>query len=109
MGVTEATLSGAFSQMLRGIAHIHSLEIAHRDLKPDNLLVNAGVVKISDFGLACFIGNHTGSLGRGVQGIVGMAPFMPPEMVRGEGYDMMCDMWSMGAVAYVLLLGHFPY
>lgn len=106
---TEATLSGSFAEMLTGLDHVHSLGIAHRDLKPDNFLVDGGVVKISDFGLARLVAAGFGGPGQELEGIAGTAPFMPPEMIRGEGYGLSCDLWSMGVVAYVLLLGRFPY
>lgn len=101
--LTERSLSRTFHQVLRGVAHIHAMQVVHRDLKPDNLMVHHGVVKVCDFGLAAVL-----PLG-GLQGRYGTAPYMAPEMLKGECYGSSVDLWSLGAMAYVLLYGDFAY
>lgn len=56
-----------------------------------------------DFGLAEEIRSEK------LHGTYGTAPFMCPEMIGGRGYDYKADIWSMGCIAYVLLVGEFPY
>lgn len=104
---TEKSLQNVFAQMLQGIAHIHSLNIVHRDIKPDNYLVggkNGRTIKLGDFGLAGYVKD-----GCKIQGEFGTAPYMCPEMVLNKEADLKADIWSFGVVAYLLLTGKFPY
>lgn len=104
---TEATLSRVIMQMLQGLAHVHAARIVHRDVKPDNFLCggeNRDTVKLGDFGLSASL-PKTG----GVSGVFGTAPFMCPEMLAGRWYNEKADVWSVAVIAYVLLLGVFPY
>lgn len=114
--VNEKTLACVFAQMLAAIAHVHSVGVAHRDIKPENFLHSAGTVKLSDFGLSLLVPARSVSKSlRGesdayvLPGVAGTAPFMSPEMVSGNGHGLLTDVWSFGAMAYVMLLGHFPY
>jgi serine/threonine protein kinase len=105
--LNERTIGGLFAQMLKGIEHVHSVNVVHSDVKPDNFLIggdNGNVVKLSDFGLARML-PETGKL----HGVFGTAPFMAPEMLRQLPYDQEIDVWSFGVVAYTLLFGSFPY
>jgi serine/threonine protein kinase len=105
--LNERTLGGLFVQMLKGIEHVHSLNVVHRDVKPDNFLIggdNVSVVKLADFGLARKL-PETGKL----HGVFGTAPFMAPEMLQQLPYGQKIDVWSLGVVAYTLLFGSFPY
>jgi serine/threonine protein kinase len=93
--------------MLLGIAHIHSLNIVHRDIKPDNFLVGGSdgkTVKLGDFGLAAYV-----PPGGKVEGVCGTSPFMSPEMLRKREVDLKADVWSFGVLAYSFMCGHFPY
>jgi serine/threonine protein kinase len=103
--LTEGSLVGVFSQMLRGIAVCHAHRVVHRDVKPDNFLCSAdNTVKLCDFGLSTIIENN-----EALKGVYGTAPFMAPEMLNGKGYDTKIDIWSIGVIVYVLLFGKFPY
>jgi len=101
-----------FSQMLQGIAHVHSVGIVHRDVKPDNFLVggHAGdVIKLCDFGLAALL-PQAGSVDNGkLGGTHGTPAFMSPEMLLAAGYDEKTDVWSLGAMCYCILFGSCAY
>jgi serine/threonine protein kinase len=93
--------------MLLGLAHCHSVNVVHRDVKPDNFLVggeNGQTIKLCDFGLStCLSKNCEGT------GVFGTAPFMCPEMLKGISYNEKADVWSFAVLTYALLLGTFPY
>jgi serine/threonine protein kinase len=85
---------------------IHRLGISHRDMKPENLLIDReGSLKISDFGLATFIGDD---------GLVntpcGSPCYASPECLSGYPYDgRATDMWSVGVIIYVMVTGTLPW
>lgn len=100
----EVKLLESFEQMLFGLQHCHSKFVIHRDVKPANFLVGVdGAIKLCDFGLA--IRERV----MGVRGASGTAPFMSPEMVMNKPYDRKTDVWSLGATAYLMLYGEYPY
>jgi len=104
----EHILMDIITELLRSVSHIHGLSIVHRDIKPDNFLVCAGkkgVIKLCDFGLAAVLPRDHSEL----KGVYGTAPFMSPEMLGTQGYGEQTDVWSLGVLAYVLLLGQFPF
>lgn len=75
--------------MLDGLSHIHGMNVIHRDLKPNNILVNArGDIKISDFGLAAEC-EH----GKFLIHQAGARPYRAPEMDLKFGYDHKSDIW----------------
>lgn len=105
--LNELSLGNIAAQMLLGIAHCHSMQVVHRDIKPDNYMVGGEggqVVKLCDFGLSAMMPKQ-GKL----QGVFGTAPFMCPEMLKGSGYDEKADVWAYAVIMYVLLFGTFPY
>eukprot|EP00490_Sorites_sp_Unknown_P009064 CAMPEP_0114639248 /NCGR_PEP_ID=MMETSP0191-20121206/1062_1 /TAXON_ID=126664 /ORGANISM="Sorites sp." /LENGTH=441 /DNA_ID=CAMNT_0001851089 /DNA_START=51 /DNA_END=1376 /DNA_ORIENTATION=+ len=106
-GLTEADLSDIFKQMALGVLHTHTAGIVHRDIKPDNFLWGGPdhcILKLCDFGLAAAM-PQAGKL----QGVYGTAPYMAPEMLKSLGYGYLVDIWSLGAVAFLLAFGKFPY
>jgi|Transcript_115116 serine/threonine protein kinase len=106
--LSERTLGKVFLDMLMGTAHVHSVKVVHRDIKPDNFLVGGDdgtTVKLGDFGLSAMFPKP----GSKLTGVYGTAPFMCPEMLDGRSYDEKSDVWSVAVVVYAMLFGNFPY
>jgi serine/threonine protein kinase len=102
--LNQRAIQRIFREVLSGVAHVHSCSVVHRDLKPDNVMVNHGVCKLCDFGLAGMIPSKGG-----LTGVYGTAPFMCPEMLLKEPYKSEADVWSIGVMMYVFCFGGFPY
>ncbi|HLW03754.1 MAG TPA: protein kinase [Ktedonobacterales bacterium] len=85
-------------------AHKPPLRVVHRDIKPGNILIRAkdGVAKVTDFGIAAVLSEHTGSTA------VGTMAYVPPEQAAGRGADERSDLYSLGAVLYEMLTGQRP-
>ncbi|GFP85768.1 phosphoenolpyruvate carboxylase kinase 1 [Phtheirospermum japonicum] len=91
--------------LLEAIAHIHDRGVAHRDIKPDNILFNSyNEPKLADFGSAECFGN-----GRLMSGIVGTPYYVAPEVVAGMDYNEKVDVWSAGVILYIMLSGIPPF
>lgn len=104
--LSEAQARPIMKQILQAVAYIHSLNVAHRDLKPENLLLDhLGHTKISDFGLAKFLGR--GGLARTP---CGSPCYASPECISGAPYDgRASDCWSVGVIFYALVTGQLPW
>ncbi|TLD19960.1 hypothetical protein PspLS_09383 [Pyricularia sp. CBS 133598] len=93
-------------QLLRGVEHLHSLGVAHCDLKPENLLLTArGLLKISDFGCSQFVHDldEDGSDGKKrllmVAGVRGSKPYIAPEEFTADEFDgPAADVWACGVI-----------
>src|SRR2546425_11227860 len=92
----------------RALAYAHAHGVVHRDVKPDNILleVPTGRVLVSDFGIAR-VGSGSGTTGP--REIVGTAAVMGPEQANGGVVDPRSDLYSLGAVAYYALSGRVPF
>mmetsp|Transcript_11867 Transcript_11867/g.27644 ORF Transcript_11867/g.27644 Transcript_11867/m.27644 type:complete len:458 (+) Transcript_11867:50-1423(+) len=103
--LNEAYLAHVFEQTVMAVEGLHSIRVVHRDIKPDNFLVNAGCkLKLGDFGLSAVMQS-----GSALTEVYGTAPFMSPEMLKDGRYDEKTDIWSVGVFMYVLIYGQFPY
>lgn len=104
-------------QILEAVRYIHEKGISHRDLKPDNILIEQDdpvLVKITDFGLAKVQGNGTF-----MKTFCGTLAYVAPEVIGGKAssdetgevheYSSLVDMWSIGCLVYVILTGHLPF
>ncbi len=90
-------------QVCQALRHAHDRGIIHRDIKPSNLLLApAGQVKLSDFGIARIFGQTRLTVPGNV---VGTAEFMAPEQAEGQTAGPASDLYSLGALMYVLLSG----
>ena len=102
------------SQVARAVQHAHERGVLHRDLKPGNILLDAGdTPHISDFGLATLLGSDGAgvSTGQTLAGSpLGTPAYMAPEQVRGDrAVTTASDLWSLGAILYELLAGRPPF
>ncbi|MCZ6785704.1 MAG: protein kinase, partial [Planctomycetota bacterium] len=95
--------------MVRGLKVAHDRDIVHGDIKPANVLLGKdGEVKLADFGLARFIGDHSLSVSDAGQP-VGTPSYMAPEVIMGEAPRVASDIWSVGVLLYRILGGKLPF
>ncbi|WP_067730877.1 Stk1 family PASTA domain-containing Ser/Thr kinase [Oceanobacillus damuensis] len=94
-------------QISSAIAHAHANDIVHRDIKPQNIMVNSfGQVKVTDFGIA--IALSATSLTQ-TNSILGSVHYLSPEQARGGMATKKSDIYSMGIVLFELLTGRLPF
>lgn len=100
-GLDENLARSLFHQIIDGLEWCHNrCEIAHRDLKPNNIMLNeAGVVKLIDFGFSSVYQE------RPMQTQVGTRAYMAPEVWQGN-YTKAADIWSAGTTLFVMVHGH---
>lgn len=95
-------------QVATALAEAHAQGLVHRDIKPDNILLDRGTdrVRVADFGLVRVMGEASATQ----SGLVtGTPQFMSPEQVRGETCDGRSDLFSLGVVMYTLCAGQTPF
>lgn len=94
-------------QICRALKAAHNSGIIHRDLKPSNLMIASdGSVKLTDFGVAQVFASQKLTV---TGGIVGTAEYMSPEQAKGQRATKKSDLYSLGAVMYVMLTGRPPF
>jgi len=100
----EKDAADIIRQVLQAICYMNSVGIAHRDLKPENLLLDQDHnIKISDFGLSKDFSAEEMTTS------CGTATYVAPEVLTATGYDVACDIWSVGVITYILLSGHIRF
>lgn len=130
--LSERVTKFLITQILIALKHLHSRNIVHCDLKPENVLLSSELnvseypqLKLCDFGFSRIIGEK--SFRRSVVGTpaylgkifknfgsLRFIYFLPclttaPEVLRNKGYNRSLDMWSVGVIIYVSLSGTFPF
>ncbi|XP_033220169.1 MAP/microtubule affinity-regulating kinase 4-like isoform X3 [Belonocnema kinseyi] len=102
----EPRARSTFAQILSAVEYCHSTGVAHRDLKAENLLLDAQMnVKIADFGFS-----NRFTPGERLSTWCGSPPYAAPEVFRGKHYaGPEIDVWSLGVVLYVLVCGALPF
>lgn len=102
--------TGCIRQAAQGLAYFHSQGWIHRDIKPDNYLMNAaGDVKLIDFALATKRKSGLARLFAGKTKIQGTRSYMSPEQIRGQALDERADIYSFGCMVHELVGGKPPY
>ena len=94
-------------QVCEGMAEAHRLGVVHRDLKPQNIMVDEeGNARIMDFGIARSV-KGKGITGAGV--MIGTPEYMSPEQVEGKEIDQRSDIYSLGVILYEMVTGQVPF
>ncbi len=94
-------------QITDGMSAAHDSYIIHRDIKPQNIMIlENGIVKITDFGIAMALNSTQLTQTNSVMGSV---HYLPPEQASGKGSTIQSDVYSMGILMYELLSGTLPY
>jgi len=105
-GVPHEHLACIAAQIVRGLHHLQTRRLLHRDVKPENVLHNlAGEVKLTDFGISKDLTSEVGVAAT----FVGTANYMSPERALGKDYSYRSDVWSAGMVVYELATGQYPF
>lgn len=95
-----------FRQIVSAVEYCHSLNIVHRDLKAENLLLDGDMnIKIADFGFS-----NIYEKGKQLDTFCGSPPYAAPELFQGKAYDgPEVDIWSLGVILYTLVSGSLPF
>ena len=93
-----------FMQILKGFRGLHEKMFLHRDVKPQNILVSNGVLKIADFGFA----KRFNVVGEERISFAGTVQTAAPQVVLHLGYTDKCDIYSLGVILYWMLFQRYP-
>jgi RAC serine/threonine-protein kinase len=95
------------AEIILAISYVHSLDIIYRDLKPENVLLDAsGHIRLTDFGLSK---EGISSSSSGANSFCGTPEYLAPEILNRQGHGRAVDWWSLGALTYEMLTGLPPF
>ncbi|XP_054288240.1 death-associated protein kinase related-like [Macrosteles quadrilineatus] len=107
-GLEEVHAVRVMKHILEALVFLHSRNIAHLDLKPQNILLSTehpdSDIKLCDFGISRIVQN-----GVDVKEILGTPDYVAPEILKFDPISLQSDVWSVGVLAYVLLTGYSPF
>lgn len=106
-GVSETLMSRYLKDFLAGYKILRERHIIHRDIKPGNLLIHEGTLKIADFGLAKHMETNNEELQMTLG--IGSPIYMAPEVLLKQPYDNRSDIWSLGITLHEALFGDSPW
>jgi serine/threonine-protein kinase len=109
VGRLPADESAAYAiEIARGLGTAHLQRLVHRDVKPQNVLIDAeGRAKVTDFGIARSLGKDRALTATGR--VLGTTDYVSPEQAMGQGVDARTDIYSLGVVLYEMLAGDVPF
>jgi serine/threonine-protein kinase len=115
-GLGRPRIINFIRQILRGLDHAHAAGLVHRDLKPDNVIVELDhhgneVPRIVDFGIAVFLTDDGVAGGRLTETgtLLGTPLYMAPEQARGDPVDRRADLFALGIMVFEMLTGTTPF
>jgi len=101
----EDQIAAILKETLKAVVFIHKIHIIHRDIKSDNLLLSSdGQIKLADFGFTCELTKQR--LQR--KSVVGTPYWMAPEVAKGQPYNELADIWSIGIMMMEMAEGTVP-
>ncbi len=104
--LTEVEVQCYIIQLIKALQYLHSHRVIHRDLKLGNLFLNDKMeLKVGDFGLATkldFVGERKKT-------VCGTPNYIAPEVLNGSGHSYEVDIWAVGVIIYILLIGKPPF
>ena len=105
--LTESEAKTIVKQLFYALNYMHKLGIVHRDVKPENILIDNPDhlrIKLTDFGFARYFKEKDR-----MNDQLGSPIYMPPEIVLQQNYNEKVDVWSAGVVTYIMLSGLVPF
>jgi len=102
--IGEKVLGKVADSVLKGLSYLHEHRIIHRDIKPQNILLDSeGNIKLCDFGVSGVVVNSLATT------FTGTSYYMAPERIQGHPYSVTSDIWSLGLTLLEVAMGKFPF